>query len=81
MNTINKNLVKYAFIDRDGTIIKETPDERIDSLDKLSFVPGVIEGLKTLKEGNTKLFLATININSAKNCFRTICSIPLMNIF
>jgi len=30
---------KILFVDRDGTIIKETTDERIDSFEKLTFYP------------------------------------------
>ena len=41
-------LKKALFIDRDGTILVEPPDEQIDSLDKFSFVPGAISGLKAL---------------------------------
>jgi len=33
---------KVLFIDRDGTIIRETADEQIDSLDKLEFYPKAI---------------------------------------
>lgn len=36
---------KYLFIDRDGTLIREPEDERIDSLEKLEFFPGVFRGL------------------------------------
>ena len=36
---------RVLFIDRDGTIISETPDETIDTLDKLQLLPGVINAL------------------------------------
>ncbi|MBD5328939.1 MAG: bifunctional histidinol-phosphatase/imidazoleglycerol-phosphate dehydratase HisB [Bacteroides sp.] len=39
---------KAIFIDRDGTIILEPADEQIDSLEKLSFVPGAISSLRSL---------------------------------
>lgn len=50
---------KALFIDRDGTIIAEPADEQIDSLEKLTFVPGAISGLKTLTGLGFDLVLAT----------------------
>lgn len=41
MNTLQKIL----FIDRDGTLIKETVDEQIDSFAKLEFYPGALQYL------------------------------------
>ena len=39
---------RLLFIDRDGTIISEVPDETIDSMDKLQLLPGVIGALKDI---------------------------------
>ncbi|MDO4213417.1 MAG: bifunctional histidinol-phosphatase/imidazoleglycerol-phosphate dehydratase HisB [Bacteroidales bacterium] len=41
-------MTRAIFVDRDGTIIAEPADEQVDSLEKLSFVPGAISALKTL---------------------------------
>ncbi len=38
-------LQKILFIDRDGTLINETPDEQIDSFAKLTFYPGALQYL------------------------------------
>ena len=38
-------LQKILFVDRDGTIIKETTDEQIDSFAKLEFYPGALQYL------------------------------------
>lgn len=38
----------YLFLDRDGTIIKEPPDEQIDTLEKLELLPSVIRNLYRL---------------------------------
>src|SRR4051812_7614341 len=39
---------KVLFIDRDGTLIIEPPDEQIDSLEKLEFYPGVFSAMSRI---------------------------------
>ncbi|MGY4536871.1 imidazoleglycerol-phosphate dehydratase/histidinol-phosphatase [Mucilaginibacter sp. UYNi724] len=43
-------LQKVLFIDRDGTIINETPDEQIDSFAKLTFFPGALQYLPKIAD-------------------------------
>ncbi|MCG8308430.1 MAG: bifunctional histidinol-phosphatase/imidazoleglycerol-phosphate dehydratase HisB [Cytophagales bacterium] len=53
---------KILFIDRDGTIIKEPPEDlQVDSLEKLEFVPGVISNLKKIREQLDYLFVMVSN--------------------
>jgi imidazoleglycerol-phosphate dehydratase/histidinol-phosphatase len=42
MNSNTKPRKKVLFIDRDGTMIKETVDEQIDAFEKMIFYPGAI---------------------------------------
>ncbi len=41
---------RVLFIDRDGTLILEPPDEQIDSLEKLEFYPGVFSALRNIAQ-------------------------------
>jgi imidazoleglycerol-phosphate dehydratase/histidinol-phosphatase len=51
---------KVLFIDRDGTIIKETADEQIDSFDKLNFYPEALTYLPRIaKELDYELVMIT----------------------
>lgn len=51
---------KYAFIDRDGTLIFEPQDTfQIDSLEKLKVLDGVTKGLKVLKKLGYELVMVT----------------------
>ncbi len=50
---------KALFIDRDGTIIREPEDEQVDSLEKLSFVPGAIGALSRLAGKGFELVLVS----------------------
>src|SRR5580658_8533965 len=53
-------LQKILFIDRDGTIIKETADEQIDSFAKLEFYPGALQYLPRIaKELDYELVMVT----------------------
>jgi imidazoleglycerol-phosphate dehydratase/histidinol-phosphatase len=52
--------MKVAFLDRDGTLIFEPPDtKKIDSLDRLKILPGVIAGLKLLLSDGYKLVMVS----------------------
>jgi len=51
---------KILFIDRDGTIIRETADEQIDSFEKLVFYPYAIQALSRIaKELDYELVMIT----------------------
>ena len=54
------NLQKILFVDRDGTLISETPDEQIDSFAKLEFYPGALQYLpKIAAELDYQLVMVT----------------------
>lgn len=51
---------KILFLDRDGTLVLETEDEQVDSLEKLEFYPGVFQGLgKIVQELDYELVMIT----------------------
>ena len=39
--------MKAVFLDRDGTIIVEPADERVDKVEKIVLIPDAIEALKS----------------------------------
>ena len=47
------------FIDRDGTLVEEPPDEQVDSLEKVRFMPGVFAALADLARQGYRLVLVT----------------------
>jgi len=53
---------KILFIDRDGTIIMEPPEDfQVDSLEKLEFIPGAISNLRKIREELDYLFVMVTN--------------------
>jgi imidazoleglycerol-phosphate dehydratase/histidinol-phosphatase len=51
--------MNVVFLDRDGTLIVEPPDEQIDSLEKLELIPNVLEGLRLLQSRGFSLVMVT----------------------
>lgn len=47
------------FFDRDGTLIWDPPDEKVDSLEKLKILPGVVHGLSALRDAGFELVMVT----------------------
>lgn len=50
---------KILFIDRDGTLIEEPPDQQIDGYAKLRLVPGAIAALRRLVDAGYELVMVT----------------------
>ena len=50
---------KILFIDRDGTLITEPPDEQIDSFEKFALVDGVIPALRRCVAAGYELVMVT----------------------
>jgi imidazoleglycerol-phosphate dehydratase / histidinol-phosphatase len=50
---------RLLFLDRDGTLNAEPPDEQVDSLEKIRLMPGVIPALIELKRAGFTLLMVT----------------------
>lgn len=50
---------KVLFIDRDGTLIEEPPDEQVDSLAKVRWLPDVFSSLQQLVAAGYRLVMVT----------------------
>jgi imidazoleglycerol-phosphate dehydratase / histidinol-phosphatase len=50
---------RVLFVDRDGTLIEEPPDEQVDRLDKIRLMPDVIPALLALKRAGLELVMVT----------------------
>ncbi len=52
---------KVLFIDRDGTIIRETEDEQIDNFEKMRFLPGAISNIAKIAAETDYLLVMVTN--------------------
>jgi imidazoleglycerol-phosphate dehydratase/histidinol-phosphatase len=50
---------RIIFLDRDGTLIEEPPDEQVDALEKVRLMPGVIPALLDLKRAGFAFVMVT----------------------
>ena len=62
-------LQKIAFLDRDGTLIWEPPDEQVDRLDKISLLPGVIPALLKIRDAGYQFVMITNQDGLGTNSF------------
>jgi imidazoleglycerol-phosphate dehydratase / histidinol-phosphatase len=53
------NEARVVFVDRDGTLVDEPPDEQVDSLDKIRLLPGVIPALLELRRAGFIFVMVT----------------------
>jgi imidazoleglycerol-phosphate dehydratase/histidinol-phosphatase len=47
------------FIDHDGTLVEEPPDEQVDAIEKVRFMPGVFAALSELRRAGYRLMIVT----------------------
>ena len=51
--------LRVLFLDRDGTLNEEPPDEQVDSLEKIKLLPGVMPALLDLKRAGFTFVMVT----------------------
>ena len=56
---VNDAPQRVLFVDRDGTLIEEPPDEQVDDLAKIRFLPGVFAALQRLTSAGFRLVMVT----------------------
>jgi imidazoleglycerol-phosphate dehydratase / histidinol-phosphatase len=50
---------KVIFVDRDGTLVEEPPDEQVDRIEKIRLMPGVIPALLEVRRAGFVLVMTT----------------------
>jgi imidazoleglycerol-phosphate dehydratase/histidinol-phosphatase len=51
--------IKLLLIDRDGTLVEEPPDNQVDSLAKIRFMPGVFAAMQQLQRAGYRFAMVT----------------------
>ena len=71
---------KVLFIDRDGTLISEAPDEQIDTINKMEFFPGVFTYLgRIVREMDYELVMVTNQDGLGTDAFPEADFWPIQN--
>lgn len=50
---------RIAFLDRDGTLVREPPDQQVDRLDKVALVPDVVQSLLRLRDAGFRFVMVS----------------------
>lgn len=63
--------MKVVLFDRDGTLIVDPPDLRVDKIDKIQLFPDTIEALKLLANAGFSIIMITNQAGIAENLLTT----------
>jgi histidinol-phosphate phosphatase family protein len=59
--------MKVVLVDREGTLIVDPPDDRVDSISKVRLLPHTIEGLSLFANNGFSIIIITNQTNIAQN--------------
>jgi imidazoleglycerol-phosphate dehydratase/histidinol-phosphatase len=82
---IRMSVDKIAFLDRDGTLVREPADNQIDRVDKIQLMPGVVPALLRLKAAGYEFVMVTNQDGLGSESFPAadyeICQDFILNLF
>jgi imidazoleglycerol-phosphate dehydratase/histidinol-phosphatase len=71
LQKISKSEDKIVFLDRDGTVIVDPPDLRVDKIEKIELFPDSIGALKYLADNNFSVIFITNQAGIAEGRLNT----------